>query len=146
LVCTRLHGVWHIKGWSRGSRILSNSRAIVLQQCGQCRRDERMKGRLIGAGTITSERLSCKGQLMLYSGCFTRKGCEEKHSHTIAHHPVKQSTGHTHTGHTETTPPTPANLSHEHRARNGTTTLNSRSRRRREAAQRCASADEPAAH
>ena len=45
-----------------GGRILPNSRAIVLQQCGQCRRAGRRKGRLIRAQTTNSKRLSCKGQ------------------------------------------------------------------------------------
>jgi len=62
---------------------------------------------------------------------------------------VKQSTGHTYTGHTdrENTPDTGTNTTtNVYRASNGTTTL-SRSRRRRPqaAAQRCASALEPAA-
>jgi len=56
---------------------------------------------------------------------------------------VKRATGHTHT-HTAAE----QNRSHEHRASNGATTLHSRSRRRRPqaAAQRCASALEPASH
>jgi len=37
--------------------------ALVVQQCGQCRRAERMKGRLIGAQTTQSRRISCKGQV-----------------------------------------------------------------------------------
>jgi len=57
-----LQGVWHAKGRSRGGRISANSRAIVLQQCGQCRRAGRMKGRLIRAQTTRSKRMSCKGQ------------------------------------------------------------------------------------
>jgi len=39
LVLPMLYGVWHTKGRYRGVRILPNSRAIVLQQCGQSRRD-----------------------------------------------------------------------------------------------------------
>ena len=42
--------------------ILPNSRAIVLQQWGQCRRDGRMKGRLIRAQTTRRNLLSYKGQ------------------------------------------------------------------------------------
>jgi len=38
----------HKRGWVSGC-ILPNSRAIVLQQCGQCRRAGRMKGRFIRA-------------------------------------------------------------------------------------------------
>jgi len=49
--------VWHTQGGSGGDRILPSSRAIVLQQCGQCRRAGRTKGRLIRGTTI-----SCKGQ------------------------------------------------------------------------------------
>jgi len=49
-------------GWERG-RILLDSRAIVLQQCGQCKRAERMKRRLIRARTTRSKTLYCKGQL-----------------------------------------------------------------------------------
>ena len=38
-----VYGLWHTKGRSRGRRILPNSRAKVLQQCGQCRRAGRKK-------------------------------------------------------------------------------------------------------
>jgi len=48
-------GVW-------GGRILPNSRAIVLQQCGQCRRARRMKGGSIRAQTARSLKISCGGQ------------------------------------------------------------------------------------
>jgi len=47
-----------------GGRILSNSRAIVLQQCGPCRRVGRMKGRLTCAHTTQSKTIFCKGQSM----------------------------------------------------------------------------------
>jgi len=58
-----LYGVWHTKGRSRGGRILPNSRAIVLQQCGQCRRAGRKKGRLTRAQTTRNETMSCQGQV-----------------------------------------------------------------------------------
>jgi len=44
-----LYGVWHTQGRSRGGLILRNRRAIVLQQCGQCRWAGEMKGGLIRA-------------------------------------------------------------------------------------------------
>jgi len=50
-----------------GGRILPNNREVVLQQCGYCRRAGRMKGRLIRAHTTTRKRISCKGQLGLYT-------------------------------------------------------------------------------
>jgi len=37
-----LYGVWHTQGGSGGGRVLPNHRAMVLQQCGQCRRAGRM--------------------------------------------------------------------------------------------------------
>jgi len=58
-----LYGVWHTKGRSRGGRILPNSRAIVLQQCGQCRRAGRKKGRLTRAQTTGSKTLPCEVQI-----------------------------------------------------------------------------------
>jgi len=54
------------KGGRGGNHILPDSHAIVLQQCGQCRRAGRMKGRLIRAQTTSSKRKPCKGQ---YEGC-----------------------------------------------------------------------------
>ena len=57
-----LHGVWHTQGRFRGRRTLPNSCAIVLQLCGQCRRAEKMKGRLTSAQTTRSKTISCKGQ------------------------------------------------------------------------------------
>ena len=54
--------VWHIKGESRGRRILCNSRAIVLQWCGPYRWGGHIKGWLIRALQPRSERISCKGQ------------------------------------------------------------------------------------
>jgi len=57
-----LYGVWHTKGRSRGGRISPNSRAIVLRQCGQCRRAGRMNGRLTSAQTTRGKTISCKGQ------------------------------------------------------------------------------------
>ena len=61
-----LSGVWHTNGRSREGRILPNRRAIVLQQCGQCRRAGRMKDRWFRAQTTRSKRMSCKGQVV---GC-----------------------------------------------------------------------------
>jgi len=40
----KMQGVWHIQKEVEGGHILPNSRAIVLQQCGQCRQAGRMKG------------------------------------------------------------------------------------------------------
>ena len=51
-----------IQKGDRGGRILLNSRAVILQQCGQCRRIGRMEGRLIREETTRSKRISCKGQ------------------------------------------------------------------------------------
>jgi len=49
--------------------IFPDGRATVLQQqCGQCRRAGRMKGRLIRAQTSRSKRISCKGQPLTPSG------------------------------------------------------------------------------
>jgi len=45
-----------------GGHILPKSRAIVLQPCGQCRRAEKTKGRLIRVQTTRSKTISCKGQ------------------------------------------------------------------------------------
>jgi len=39
-----MQGVWHIQREVEGSHIFPNSRAMVLQQCGQCRRAGRIKG------------------------------------------------------------------------------------------------------
>jgi len=39
-----LYVVWHTKGGVGGNRILRNMRAIVLQQCGQCRWGEATTG------------------------------------------------------------------------------------------------------
>jgi len=41
---------------------LPYSRAIVLQQYGQCRRAGQLKGRLVRAQTTRRKRISCKGQ------------------------------------------------------------------------------------
>ena len=57
-----LYGVWHTNGRSRGGRILRESRAIVLQQCGQCRWAGEIKGGLIRVQTARSKTISCKGQ------------------------------------------------------------------------------------
>jgi len=59
-----LYGVCHTKEGSGGGRIMPNSRAIVLKQCGQCRRAGRMKGRLIHAHTTRSKATYCKGQVV----------------------------------------------------------------------------------
>jgi len=53
-----------------GARILPNSRAMVLRQCGQCRRAGRMKGRLIRAQTTSSKIISWKGQCTAPSLCY----------------------------------------------------------------------------
>jgi len=45
-----------------GEGILRNGRPMVLQQCGQCRRTRRMKGRLIRAHATRNTRISRKGQ------------------------------------------------------------------------------------
>jgi len=50
------------EGGRVGGRMLPNSRAIVLRQCGQCRRAGRMNGRWIRAHTTRSKRISRKGQ------------------------------------------------------------------------------------
>ena len=44
---------------------MPNSRAIVLQQCGQCRWAGGMKRRLIRAQTTRCKILSCKGQVVV---------------------------------------------------------------------------------
>jgi len=53
IVCL-LYGAWHTKG-ELGGRILPNRRAMVLQQCGQCRRDKKIKGCMIRAQTTRSK-------------------------------------------------------------------------------------------
>jgi len=50
------------KGGPVGSRILPNTRAIVLQQCGDWKWAGGMKARLLRAQTILSKRISCKCQ------------------------------------------------------------------------------------
>ena len=50
----------------KGSRMLSNNRAIVLHQGGQCRWAEGMQGCMIRAQQPRSKRISCKGQLAAY--------------------------------------------------------------------------------
>ena len=57
-----LYGVWHTQGGSGGGRIFPNHRAVVLQQCGQCRWADKRKGRLIRAQTTRSKTISCTGQ------------------------------------------------------------------------------------
>jgi len=54
-------------GRGGGSRILRDSRAIVLQQFEQCRWAEEMKGGLIRIQTTQSKRISCKGQAIWVS-------------------------------------------------------------------------------
>jgi len=59
-----LYDAWHTQGgvgW--GVVYFPNSRATLLQQCGQCTRPGRMKRRLIRAHTTRSKTLSCKGQV-----------------------------------------------------------------------------------
>jgi len=56
-------------GGRKGSRILSNSRAVVLHQGGQCRRAGRMKGQLICAQQPRMKRISCKGQAVTSVWC-----------------------------------------------------------------------------
>jgi len=58
-----MYGIQKGGGWGR---ILPNSSAIVLQQCGQCRRARRMKWWLIRAQTSRSKTISCKGQLTIH--------------------------------------------------------------------------------
>jgi len=48
-----------------GGRILPNSRAIVLQQCGQCRRAGRLKGRLIRAQTAKVKPYLVKAKVVM---------------------------------------------------------------------------------
>jgi len=57
-----LYGIWRTQGGSGEGRILPNHRAIVSQQCGQCRRARKGKGRLIRAQTTRSKTISCTGQ------------------------------------------------------------------------------------
>jgi len=52
-------------GGRKGSRILSNNRAIILHQGGHCRWAGRMKIWLIRAEQPRSKRISCKGQEFL---------------------------------------------------------------------------------
>ena len=58
--CCMVYGMH--KGVRVWACIFPNRRAIVLQQCGQCRRAGRMKGRLIRAHTYRSKTISCKCQ------------------------------------------------------------------------------------
>jgi len=67
-----VHGIQ--KGGRGGGRILLDSHAIVLQQCGQCRRAERMKGRLIRAKTSRSKTISCIGHTRVGEQLETRRG------------------------------------------------------------------------
>jgi len=60
-----LYGIWHTKGGLGGGSILPNSRVIVMQLCGRCRRAGRRKGRLIRAQPTRSKTISCKGQVVL---------------------------------------------------------------------------------
>jgi len=57
-----VYGVWLTKGGPRRCAILPNSRAIVLQQCGQCRWAEEIVRCLIRAQKPRRKRISCKGQ------------------------------------------------------------------------------------
>jgi len=57
-----VYGVWHTRGWSEGSRILLNSRAIVVQACGQCGWGGGNKRGLIRAHKPRSKAISCKRQ------------------------------------------------------------------------------------
>ena len=52
---------------------MPNSRALVLQQCGQCRWAGGLKGRLIRAQTPTSKRRSCNGQPRTHARGYTYK-------------------------------------------------------------------------
>jgi len=65
IVLTNIVWCMAYKGRSKRGRILPNSRATVLQQCRQCRRAGRMKGRLTRAPTVRSKTISCKGQVVL---------------------------------------------------------------------------------
>jgi len=62
LLLPMLQDAWHTKGRSREGRVLPNSRAIQVQQCGQYRLAGRLKERMIRAETTRSKRISCKGQ------------------------------------------------------------------------------------
>ena len=63
-----LYGVWHTKGRLRGGLFLPDSRAVVLQQCGQSRWAGGIKGRLIRAQTTRRIRISCQDQLSFLRG------------------------------------------------------------------------------
>jgi len=58
--CCMVYGIH--KGVRVGGCILPNRRAIVLQQCGQCRRAGRKKGRLSRAHTYSGKTISCERQ------------------------------------------------------------------------------------
>jgi len=55
-----------------GGRILPNSRAIALQQCGQCRRAGRTKGRLTSAQATRSKTISWKSQVAAFRQGFVK--------------------------------------------------------------------------
>ena len=57
LLLPTLYGVWHTQRRSRGGLILPTSRAVVLQQCGQCRWAGGRKGPLIRAQTTLSRKV-----------------------------------------------------------------------------------------
>jgi len=83
-------------GGLKGSLILSNNRAIVLHQGGQCGWAGGMKGWLIRAQQPRRERISCKGQDR--TSCWYSK-IRRNRTQTQYEIPsgVKRSTGHTHT-------------------------------------------------
>jgi len=72
-----LYGVWHTHRRSHGGRILPFSRAIVLQQGGQCRWAGGVKARLIRAQVTPSKKISCKGQPPTHTVLFCRRMFEK---------------------------------------------------------------------
>ena len=68
-----LYCAWQKNGRSRGGRILPSSRAIVLQQCGRCRRVGRMKERLIRAQTTRSKEYLVEANLAYTRYSFTSR-------------------------------------------------------------------------
>jgi len=64
LLLSIVYGLWHTqyKREVEGGRLLPDSRAMVLQQCGKSRWAGGMQGRSIRAQTTRSKRTYCKGQ------------------------------------------------------------------------------------
>jgi len=82
LLLPRLYGVWHTHGRSGWGRVLPNHRAIVLQQCGQCGRAGRLKGRLIHAQTTKGKTISCAGQIRP-CGVIQKRNSEGAYTYTL---------------------------------------------------------------